>query len=204
MPQTDLSVFTLVHDALRAELPRLGRVARQIHSDEHRALVEHQLAICLHTLLAHEALETEWLFPTIRNRAPESGPGIDTLVEDHERIVHLAGQLSQNGHRLEERAPLLDELSAIVEQHIERETRDLIPYVQRVLTREEWDGFSYSTLNSIEDDDLPIILAWLLTSGTAEDQTRAKALLPTDVRIRLRLSWIPRYRKRLEALYVHL
>lgn len=201
MPLPDLSVFYLLHQGLRNEFGALARAAKATQSDVQKSLIEEQLGMCLDMLERHETLESNWLFPTIRNRAPEASPGIEALSLEHDEIVAYIASCRSQSEKLEARAPIIGELDAILGPHLAREERDLVPFIVNYITADEWDGFSYQTLNSVPEAQLPIVLGWLMTSGTEEQVRSAKALLPTDVRMRLRFRWLPRYRARLRRLY---
>ncbi len=201
MPAPDLSVFSLVHEGLRGEFASLARASMAIRNDAHRELIEDQLVTCLELLTQHEKLETDWLFPTIRTRSPEAGPGLDGLIAEHHEMMEIIQLLQEPNVRIAEAAPLLTELHESLNAHIDREERDIVPFILNTITSDEWDGFSYQTLNSISDDQLPTVLGWLMRAGSAENVRGAKALLPTDVRVRLRLRWLPRYDRRVARLY---
>lgn len=128
--------LTQVHQALREQLSSLRREAAggtSPHAAED-AIPGHLLSHCLSFCAAirtHHAGEDDQLLPALRATAPELGPAIDNLTEDHALVAGILAQIrkllapgrapSGSGALTRE----LDGLTAILESHFSYEERRL-------------------------------------------------------------------------------
>jgi len=78
-------------------------------------------------LIAHFRAEEEVLFPYLREVAPESGPMIDELIQDHEQIRATAPKLEAAVAL----AKLIFDLGDLLECHIRKEERELFPLFEQ-------------------------------------------------------------------------
>ena len=126
--------LTHVHQALREQLAALRQDAAAGAGPEPgddaipEDLLSHCLSFCAAIRTHHEG-EDQQLLPALRAAAPELGPAIDNLIEDHALV---AGILAQIRERLAPgRTPPgsltreLDGLTAILESHFSYEERRL-------------------------------------------------------------------------------
>jgi hypothetical protein len=145
----DTRMMGIVHSALRRDLLR----ARQVltaeplpHGRQRRALGEHVVWM-MAFLHAHHSSEDLGLWPLVRERNPAAGALLDSLEADHEVIAPAAEGLAEAGRRYaatttdEARVALLaalDELTAVLLPHLDREVADAMPVVSASITHAEW------------------------------------------------------------------
>jgi hypothetical protein len=144
-------MMAIVHAALRRDLVRtreaLDRrpfpVGRQ-----RRALGEH-VAWLMAWLHDHHTSEDEGLWPLVRQRNPQAGPLLDAMQADHQQIIPAAEKLTAAGRRYAtttgdparaELVTALDELTAVLLPHFDREVAEVMPVVSASITRADWDA----------------------------------------------------------------
>jgi iron-sulfur cluster repair protein YtfE (RIC family) len=133
------SLIPLSHDhhhglalALRCRKQALGHIKPMGTAGLHERATE-VLAFYDSNLIAHFRAEEEVLFPALRAAAPQTGPMIEQLLKDHERIRESMIQL-KGGAGL---AKLLFDLGDLLEHHIRREERELFPLFEQQVNASE-------------------------------------------------------------------
>lgn len=147
----DTRMMGIVHAALRRDLMRtreaLDRrpcpVGRQ-----RRALGEHVVWL-MAWLHDHHTSEDDGMWPLVRQRNPGAGPLLDAMEADHQQITPAAERLAAAGRRYAtttggpaqaELATALDELTAVLLPHFDREVAEVMPVVSASITRADWDA----------------------------------------------------------------
>ncbi|WP_405625184.1 hemerythrin domain-containing protein [Streptomyces sp. NBC_00016] len=170
----------VVHRIFRREsalLPRLVRAVPDGGTARARKVARH-LRDYLEGLHSHHSLEDEFVWPLLRERAPD-----DRLVvrmeEQHQRIDkslvavtdwipvweraadHIAG---------EELALALDEHRTALLEHLDDEERLVLPLIAEHLTVAEWDLVGRRGLERIPKDKLLLALGALLEEATPAER----------------------------------
>jgi iron-sulfur cluster repair protein YtfE (RIC family) len=197
----DLISYFLMNRGLRQEFGLLALAGRTVRGESHRELIEDQLQLCL-SLLQHVNHEQDtWVFPTVRDRQPDALPGIETLQQDHGALAHLASDARHREQPIEERSAVLHELHESLNEHIDREERDLTPLITSSLTADEWEHSGRRILNGIPQEQMPVMYGWLLSATPEEEQAAAMKALPRSARLLFKHRWCPAYLKRVQDLY---
>jgi hypothetical protein len=149
MEPADTRMMGIVHQALRRDLLRARQVLTvepRPHGRQRRALGEH-IVWMMAFLHAHHSSEDLGLWPLVRERNPAAGPLLDSLEADHRTIGPAAERLTEAGRRYaatstdEARVALvsaLDELTAVLLPHLDREVAEAMPVVSASITNAEW------------------------------------------------------------------
>jgi hypothetical protein len=186
---------------LRQEFGLLALAGRTVRSETHRELIEDQLQLCL-SLLQHVNHEQDvWVFPTLRERASDAIPGIETLEHDHAEIAQLASNARHREVPIEGRVQTLQDLHDHLNEHIEREERDSTPLILDNISAAEWKRSSKRILNGIPQDQMPVMFGWLASATPEEDVPQAMRVLPKPARLLFRYVWNPAYQRRVHDLY---
>lgn len=201
MTQLDMSVYMLVHNGIRQEFGLLAKASKSVRNDAHRALIESQIDLCEEVLRLHHHEEDTWLFPTLMARIPECEPGIMGLLADHRALDHIINEVGDTSCSLEERAPAMCDLHALLGEHLEREERDAIPLMHSCITEDEWDVSVHRPLNSIPRHRLPLAFGWLSSANSEADMRKGMNSMPLLVRAMFKMAWAPSYRRRAFELY---
>jgi Hemerythrin HHE cation binding domain len=201
MTELDLTPFLAAHQLMRHEYGRLAAVARNPRDGEHQALIEEQLVIVLGLLHHHHHREEDdWLWPTLRDRAPAARPGLDQLEAEHEQLDPLIEAAADTSRPLAGRAGVLAELHRVINGHLDAEERIAVPLIQACLTAGEWDASGHRALAALPPEHLPVIFGWL-GEMPAEQLARMSEVLPVQLREQLHHEWIPAYDQRRRRLY---
>jgi hypothetical protein len=145
----DTRMMGIVHAALRRDLLRARQVLTvepRPQGPQRRALGEHVVWM-MAFLHAHHSSEDLGLWPLVRERNPAAGALLDSLEADHRAIGPAADRLTEAGRRYattttdDARVALvaaLDELTAVLLPHLDREVADAMPVVSASITHAEW------------------------------------------------------------------
>jgi hypothetical protein len=186
---------------LRHEFGLLALAGRTVRSETHRELIEDQLQLCLSVLQHLHAEQDSWVFPTLRERAPEGLPGLENLANDHVTIGDLASNVRNREVPIEERATTLQELHEYLHVHLDREERDAVPLVLDNMTGAEWQRSWRRVMNGIPGEQTPVMMGWLASATPEDELPRAMRVLPRLSRLLFKYLWFPAYQRRVEALY---
>jgi hypothetical protein len=147
----DTRMMGIVHAALRRDLLR----ARQVLTAEPPPQGRQRQAIGAHVvwmmafLHAHHSSEDLGLWPLVRERDPAAGALLDSLEADHREIGPAADRLTEAGRRYAATATddarvalvtALDELTAVLLPHLDREVVEAMPVVSASITHAEWQA----------------------------------------------------------------
>jgi hypothetical protein len=116
MTEIDFTGFLLAHKCMRREYSRLAEAARHPRGVRHQALIEEHIAVTLSVLHHHHAEEDNWLWPTLRERAPAARPSLDRLEAQHTQLDSLPM-----------RAPVFAELHEAINAHFDEEEQLILP-----------------------------------------------------------------------------
>ncbi|MGH3899183.1 MAG: hemerythrin domain-containing protein [Pseudonocardiaceae bacterium] len=201
MTEIDFTGFLLAHKCMRHEYGRLADAARHPRGVGYQALIEKHIAVTLSVLHHHHAEEDNWLWPTLRERAPAASPALDRLEAQHTQIDPLVTAAADTSRPLPERALVLAELHDAINAHLEEEERLILPLAAAHISAEEWDAFGQRALASIPHRYLPIVLGWVSSEATIQEWAQMQQMLPRLVRILAQAFWVPAYTKRRRRLY---
>jgi hypothetical protein len=197
----DLTGYHLVNRGLRQEFGLLALAGRTVRSDGHRQLIEDQLQLCLSVLQHLHAEQDSWLFPTLRERAPEGLPGLDNLENDHGALTKLTAEARNRDVPVEERVSVIQELHHLLNLDLEREERDIVPLIVAAIPAAEWQRSWRKVMNGIPGDQMPVLMGWLASATPEDDQPQVLHVLPWFSRLLFKHFWLPAYQRRRESLY---
>lgn len=88
------------------------------------------------------------LFPYLGEVAPESGPMIDELIQDHEQIRATASKLEAGAAS----AKLIFDLGDLLERHIRKEERELFPLFEQYADTEKAEAIGAAMKKIVAPD----------------------------------------------------
>jgi Hemerythrin HHE cation binding domain len=182
----DMTMMFAMHDALRRDLERVGRLADRRHLE---ALVGWELFKKF--LVNHHESEDEALWPALR-AAVEAKPDqlalVDALEAEHAVIDPLLAAI--DAATPDRFGDLVDELRATLSMHLAHEEIDGLALIDVSITEQEWQHFS--SVNSERNrPDAALYLPWLL-DGVTDQDTLLKGFPPQFQAI-FREKWAPTY-----------
>jgi hemerythrin-like domain-containing protein len=186
-----------LHSALRRDLSRLEAVANRGIAGPAPATVLAGWDAFRQELDNHHTAEDEDLWPLLRSKLsdPADLAEVDAMVEEHRRIpdalIKVDTALRGDGDLL---VPARD-LSTVVRDHLEHEEREVLPLIERNLTRAEWRKFLVTERGRRPAKERPQFLTWILDNATEQDAAAVLTELPPPARVVYRRVLRPRYNR---------
>lgn len=192
----DISFMRALHAALRRDLSRLQDVAAQLDAsagapptvragwDAFRAELDN-----------HHAAEDDDLWPVLREELSDPGDLalVDAMVEEHRHIPAALADVDAALGGGGELAPAVERLSAVVLDHLAHEEREVLPIVERHLTRAQWRAFLRKERNRRPPRQRPEFLTWILDDATEQDAAAVLTEMPPPARLVYHRVLRPRY-----------
>lgn len=203
----DMSGMLAIHQALRRDLERLGRLAARPDGDPARLLRAAVGWEYFKTfLVAHHTAEDRALWPTLRQAvaaSPDQVAVADALEEEHSVIEPLLKAIdaaadpggADPGAGQQRFADIIDELIAKLSAHLAHEETDGFALIDAALTPAQWQHFASVNADLVRPET-PNYVPWLL--GEADQQTRDAFLgkLPPQLVTSYYEQWAPAYAAR--------
>ena len=187
----DMTMMFAMHDALRRDLERVGRLADRRHLE---ALVGWELFKKF--LVNHHESEDEALWPALRAAVaakPDQLALVDALEAEHAIIDPLLIAIDAAATDPDDRqgfGDIVDELHTKLSAHLAHEETDGLALIDVSITEQEWQHFS--SVNSERNrPDAALYLPWLL-DGVTDQDTLLKGFPPQFQAI-FREKWAPTY-----------
>jgi hemerythrin-like domain-containing protein len=192
----DVGFMRALHSALRRDLSRLQAVASQLDGstpapptvlagwDGFRSQLDNH----------HEA-EDDDLWPVLRRKL--SGPAelaaVDAMVVEHRHIPAALADVDAALRAGGELMTPVERLSTVVRDHLAHEEREVLPLLERHLTRAEWRAFLLTERGRRSPRERPEFLTWILDDADGQDAAAVLAELPPPARLVYRRVLRPRY-----------
>jgi len=194
----DMSMMLAMHDALRRDLERIGRIAARPDDDPARLLQTAAGWELFKTfLLTHHTSEDDVLWPALRTAVaghPDQLALADALEEEHSVIEPLFAAIDAAGadHGHERFGGLVDELITKLSAHLTHEENDGLPLIDAVLSEADWQRFSH-TNGQRNRPFAETFLPWLLSEASPQARDAIIATFPPQVLTPFRERWEPDY-----------
>ena len=192
----DVDFMRALHSALRRDLSRLQAVAGQL--DGSASAPPAVLAgwdTFRGQLHNHHAAEDDDLWPVLRRKLPDPAElaAVDAMVEEHRHIPAALADVDAAVRCGGDLTTPVGRLSTLVRDHLEHEERDVLPLLERRLTRAEWRAFLLTERARRSPRERPEFLTWILDDADDKDAAAVLAELPPPARLVYRLVLRRRY-----------
>jgi hypothetical protein len=199
----DMSVMLAIHQALRRDLERLGRITAKPDGDPARLLRaaagwEHFKTF----LVAHHTAEDETLWPPLRAAVAGNSDQValaDALEEEHSVLepllvaIDAAAADPGDGHwRLSD---FIDELITKLSAHLAHEETDGFALIDAALTPEQWQRFGARN-GQLVLPEAANYLPWLLNEVDRETFDALAGRFPPPLLAAYREQWAAAYAAR--------
>jgi Hemerythrin HHE cation binding domain len=193
----DLTVFTVVHRAMRRDGARLAAALDGLgEGDTARARSLRRWYGGYHgELHGHHALEDHLWFPVLAERVPTFAEHTDRIEREHHLLDDALRGVETALDRLVDseatRAARQDahdaacELSSLLDLHLGFEDADILPLYVRHFSEDEYAEVEREARRMIEARRLPFAVPWLLGATTPAERTRLLGQAP----VALKLVW---------------
>lgn len=201
----DTRTMTIVHNAMRRDLPRARAVLAGVpypHDRQRVALAEHLLMI-VDFLHQHHEAEEVGLYPLVRARDAAAATLLAEMEADHDALDAgiAAVERAARAYRLDPdaRAELiaaLDLLNPPLLSHLEREETLLMPVVERTVSKLEWDTWEKALAKKRSVRDLAREGHWIIDGATPAEAEVMLGVVPPPMRWILLKVFGPGHRRR--------
>jgi iron-sulfur cluster repair protein YtfE (RIC family) len=191
-----------LHDALRRDLSRLREAAANIEdSAQVPATVLAGWETFRYELDFHHHAEDEDLWPVLRRELsdPRDLAALDVMVEEHQHIEPSLAAVDSALHGTGELMTTVDALSSVVLDHLAQEEREVLPLIERHMTRAQWRAFLITERNRRPPRERPEFLGWVLDDAGQQDAAAVLAEIPPPARLAYR--WVIRPRHDAQHLW---
>jgi hypothetical protein len=199
----DVSVMLAIHQALRRDLERLGRIVAKPDSDPARLLRAAAGWGQFKTfLVAHHTAEDQTLWPPLRAAVagnPDQVALADALEEEHSVLEPLLAAIDAatadpgDGRKL--LGDVIDELITKLSAHLAHEESDGFALMDAALTTEQWQRFG--ALNGrLVLPEAENYLPWLLNEADQETLNTVPGKFPPPLLAAYHEQWASAYTAR--------
>jgi iron-sulfur cluster repair protein YtfE (RIC family) len=191
----DMSMMLALHDGLRRDLERVGRLAAQVDGGPAgllRATVGWELF--KQFLVSHHQSEDEALWPALRAAViahPDQLALVDALEAEHAVIGPLLAAVDASTEP-KQFADIVDELVTKLSAHLKHEEADGLPLIDTTLTPGAWLHF-VSVNTERNRPDAAKYLPWLLDRTAEPARSELTGKFPPPMLTALREQWLPAY-----------
>jgi iron-sulfur cluster repair protein YtfE (RIC family) len=201
----DLMIFLLAHRAFRREFGRLAVAAAEApttgpRAAEVKAAIEAQIATMTRSLHNHHHGEDERIWPLLRERDPAGAVVLDALEAEHAEIDPLIKVVEDTSKSLSVRAVALEQLSVLINRHLDHEEESALPLIRRHYSADEWEADGKHHMKETRAD-LPTFACIMFDHMTEQEIAEVIGAAPKLLGWLYKLSWRSKYAKRRELVY---
>jgi hypothetical protein len=192
----DLTVYYLIHRAMRNDAARLAQAVARLRPEDHRG------ARALHEwyggfvteLHHHHVVEDTIFFPALVERVPSASRDLDRIAVDHERlnellergraaVRELAGGSDDRRVTHTAAVEVTAELADLLEAHLAFEDDELLPLFATQFTAQEYDGFHAQAAKDLDVRAALFTIPWVVSWATDTEREVAFASTPRLFRL---------------------
>lgn len=173
-----------------------------------RAVGDH-LSFMLDSLHYHHTTEDDYIWPHLRDRAGIDGRLAARMEKQHQEIDVAVARVREacaawtadpTPQSTDELASRLDEFMQVVVTHLDEEERDVVPLIDRHLTKAEWELLGRHGFEKFTPQQRWIAMGQMLEVATPEEAAMMLGKLPLPVRALWRLVGRRTYRRYVEPI----
>lgn len=172
--------MVVVHGMFRHALSRLPSHVRSVPDGvrEKAGVVVDHIDLGVSALHHHHTAEDRLLWPVLMDRAAPDRAVVERMEAQHEGLAGLLERVQVHAAQFrytasaadgEKLATTLEELSAVLEEHLADEEAHILPLVERHMTVKEWDHLGQEAVKSL-DMDQRVIMMGMLKEATPPDE----------------------------------
>jgi Hemerythrin HHE cation binding domain len=199
----DMSSMLAIHQALRRDMERLGRIAARPDDNPARLLrVAAGWEQFKTFLVAHHVAEDEALWPPLREAVAGNADQVaiaDALEEEHSVIEPLLAAIdaaaADRDAGYQRAGDIIDELISKLSGHLAHEETEGFALVDASLTPEQWQHFAAVNAEMIRPEAANY-MPWMLNDADQETLDAVLGKFPPQLLTAYREQWAPAYAAR--------
>jgi hemerythrin-like domain-containing protein len=191
-PFFDGREMLMIHDMLRREFGLMPGLVRGVaDGDERRAkIIGDHFALLSQDLHQHHHFEDEYVWPLLVERCgPEVAPARELMEGQHADVARLGQAVDAAmttwragaaGTSRDTLARALDELAAILRQHLAAEEEGVVPLMEKHIPAAEWNQILQKGIGDADPDGMTLLFGLLMYEAPAEIIDLTVAQLPAE------------------------
>ena len=161
-------------------------------------------------LHVHHDSENQLMYSRLEQRAPACALHVEQMLEQHRQVtqrlegiepIRLRWMKTADPAVGAELAARYEELSDVLKVHLRREVTEVMPAVDRVMTKKEMSEVAQHGIKEFDKKFLVAYLGMVLATNPPEDRKELFKEIPAPVRLAYRLVGRRMYRKQYSALF---
>jgi hypothetical protein len=200
--ELDMSSMLAIHQALRRDLDRLGRIAaRQDGNPAGLLATAAGWAQFKRFLVAHHTAEDQALWPALREAVAGNADQVavaDALEDEHSVIEPLLAAIDTAATDPDGYAAagdIISELIGKLSAHLRHEETDGFALIDAALTAEQWEHFAAVNADLVRPEAANY-MPWLLTDADQDTLDAVLGKFPPQFLAAYREHWAPAYAAR--------
>jgi hemerythrin-like domain-containing protein len=191
----NIEPMRVLHAALRRDVSRLQEAAGRLDGSPAPPTVLAGWEEFQAQLGNHHSAEDDDLWPVLRRELSDPGElaAVDAMVAEHQQIPPALAGVDAALRGGGEAAAPVEHLSAVVLDHLAHEEREVLPLIERHLTRAQWRAFLHKERARHSPRERPEFLAWILDDAGQHDATAVLTEIPPPARLIYRRVFRLRY-----------
>jgi iron-sulfur cluster repair protein YtfE (RIC family) len=165
-----------------------------------KAAIEAQIGTMTRSLHHHHHGEDERIWPLLRERDPAAAVVLDALEAEHAEIDPLIAIGDDSSRSLPVRAVALEQLSVLINRHLDHEEEVALPLIRRHYSADEWEADGKHHMKQTRAD-LPMFACIMFDHMSAQEIADVIAAAPKMLGWMYKLSWRRGYAERRELVY---
>ncbi|MEV8511597.1 hemerythrin domain-containing protein [Dactylosporangium sp. NPDC051484] len=181
-----------VHQVYRRELRLLATLVADVAEGDHdrAAVVGEHLTDITDSLHEHHVGEDSLLWPLLLDRAGPQADLVHRMEKQHGELHELLREVAELNPRWREKAAaadrdrlagIVDRVSALTDEHLTDEERNVLPLIRQHITPDEWQAFEVRGRDSIPQEKALVFLGIGLEDATPHEREKLVGGLPPEV-----------------------
>lgn len=192
----DTRDMRVVHQVFLREyalLPGLVRGVDDGDTDRAATVADHARLVS-ELLHVHHTGEDVALWPVLLAQAPESAALVERMKDQHEQLLRLLSRADDDLPRWaaapdraggDSAAAVLEDLRAVLVEHLDQEEAEVLPLCERALTVEQWQAIGEHGRSHVPPERVFLVFGMILEQAPPE----AAALMLGDLPPEVQTAW---------------
>jgi hypothetical protein len=192
----DLGFMRAIHAGLRRDAARLQALAPQLERENGRpGAVPKGWTTFRQTLQVHHAAEDDDLWPVLRSHLTKTEDlhQLDLMVAEHRALTAAIQGIDAALASGAGVTTAAQELGNVLGDHLDHEEQQVVPLLERHLSRGQWRRFLLTERRRRPPRERPEFLTWVLDNASDQDTAAVLAELPRPAHLVYRRLLRPRY-----------